>query len=274
MVIPQADRLAIYHKIRDERVKELLSEEEIVMVAASPLGVKALRGADGTTKIRRYRSSPQIAELKLKILDILQREGKSLIALNTMLCADEVNSQLVRRKMLIREEGANRLIEKGVMTKAVAIALNPVTALDLFSGAVIDLALILALSRLYGIEMTGQAALALLQKIAISLGGITASEMIASLGLSGIKGLLGLVAPATGGVSLLPYLSIALTQGSVAGVSTYAIGQITKTYLANGASWGEDGPKAVVSRILSSLDETSILYRIKDELRRKLNNRE
>jgi hypothetical protein len=69
-------------------------------------------------------------------------------------------------------------------------------------------------------------------------------------------------------------LSIALTQGSVAGVSTYAIGQITKTYLANGASWGEDGPKAVVSRILSSLDETSILYRIKDELRRKLNNRE
>jgi small GTP-binding protein len=145
---PQADRLAIYHKIKDERVKELLSEGEIVMVAASPLEVKAVRGADGTTKIQRYRSSPQIAELKLKILDILQREGKSLIALNTMLCADEVNSQLVRRKMLIREEGANRLIEKGVMTKAVAIALNPVTALDLFSGAVIDLALILALSRL------------------------------------------------------------------------------------------------------------------------------
>jgi hypothetical protein len=28
---PQADRLAIYHKIRDERVKELLSEEEIVI---------------------------------------------------------------------------------------------------------------------------------------------------------------------------------------------------------------------------------------------------
>jgi hypothetical protein len=77
MVIPQADRLAIYH----------------------------LRGADGTTKIQRHRSSPQIAELKLKVLDILQREGKSLIAL------------------------------------------NPVTALDLFSGAVIDLALILALSQ-------------------------------------------------------------------------------------------------------------------------------
>ena len=34
---PQADRMAIYHKIRDERVTELLSPDEIVMAAASPL---------------------------------------------------------------------------------------------------------------------------------------------------------------------------------------------------------------------------------------------
>jgi len=40
------------------------------------------------------------------------------------------------------------------MTKAVAIALNPVTVVDIFSGAVIDVALILTLSKLYGIQMT------------------------------------------------------------------------------------------------------------------------
>jgi hypothetical protein len=74
-------------------------------------------------------------------------------------------------------------------------------------------------------------------------------------------------------VSLGPYLSVALTQAGVAGVSSYAIGQVTKMYLANGASWGPDGPKAVVSRILSSLDETSILNRIKGELRAKLDDR-
>jgi hypothetical protein len=51
------------------------------------------------------------------------------------------------------------------------------------------------------------------------------------------------------------------------------IGQVTKVYLANGASWGPDGPKAVVSRILSSLDETSILNRIKGELEAKLDAR-
>ena len=65
-------------------------------------------------------------------------------------------------------------------------------------------------------------------------------------------------------------MSVALTQAGVAGVSSYGIGQVTKTYLANGASWGPDGPKAVINRILASLDETSILNRIKDELRAKL----
>jgi hypothetical protein len=267
---PDADRQAIYCKIRDERVKQLLSPAEIVMVAASPLVAQAVRRADGSMGVQRRPGVPQIQDLKLKILEILHREGKSLVALNTMLYADNVNEQLVHRKMTIREESANQIIWKAVMTKAFAIALNPVTVVDIFMGTVIDVVMILTLSRLYGISMTQQGAVSLLQKIAISMGGLSVSELVANLGLSSLKGLLGLSAPATGGVSLAPYLSVALTQAGVAGVSSYAIGQVTKIYLANGASWGPDGPKAVVSRILSSLDETSILNRIKGELGAKI----
>ena len=267
---PEVDRLAIYEKIASERVKELLSPDEIVMVAASPLLAETVKGQDGRLKTQRFRVKPQIEALKLKILEILEREGKSLVALNSMLYADEVNEQIVARKMAIRDRGANQLIQKAVMIKASAIALNPVTVLDLFTGAVIDLAMILALSRLYGIDLTRQGAIALLQKIALNMGGISASEFLAVLGLSSLKGLLGLSIPATGGISLLPYTSIALTQAGVAGVSCYAIGQVTKTYLANGATWGPDGPKAVVASILDSLDETSILNRIKRELGSKL----
>jgi GTPase len=270
---PEADRMAIYHKIRDERVKQLLSPDEIVMVAAAPLLTEAVRDSNGKLKMQRRRGKPQIEELKLKILEILHREGKSLVALNTMLYADEVNERVVRRKMEIREEAANKLIQKAVMTKAVAIALNPVTVLDLLTGATIDVAMIIALSRLYGISMTQQGAIGLLQKIGLSMGGISASEFLASLGLSSLKGLLGLSAPATGGVSLAPYVSVAITQAGVAGVACYAIGQVTKTYLANGASWGPDGPKAVVKSILDSLDEASILNRIKWELSAKLNKK-
>lgn len=267
---PDADRMAIYRKIRDERVKQLLSPAEIVMVAASPLVSVAVRSPNGSIQVKRRRGKPQIEDLKLKILEILHREGKSLVALNTMLYADELNEHLVNRKMKIRDDSANQIIWKAVITKAFVIALNPVTVVDILTATVVDVVMILTLSRLYGIPMTEQGAIQLLQKIAMSMGGIGASELLANLGLSSLKSILGISAPVTGGVSLAPYMSVAITQASVAGVSGYGIGQITKTYLANGASWGEDGPKAVVRRILSSLDETSILHRIKGELRARL----
>lgn len=267
---PEADRLAIYAKIRDERVKELISPEEIVMVAASPIEVRGVKTEDGTVKVERVRAKPQIDDLKLKILELLDREGKSLIALNSMLYADTINEQILEKKLAIRDNAANELIYKSSLVKATATALNPVTAIDLFAGAVVDVGLILALSRLYGIPMTQQGAIALLKKIALNMGGVGASELLATLGLSSLKGVLGVSLPATGGLALAPYLSVAIAQGGVAGVSSYAIGQITKTYLANGASWGEQAPKTVVKDILDSLDEESILHRIKSELKAKL----
>jgi GTPase len=267
---PEADRVVIYQKIRDERVRELLTPLEIVMAAASPLMKTAILRPDGTRGLQLRTGTAQVEELKLKILEILHREGKALVALNTMLYADNVNEQLVQRKLVIREQNANELIWKAVMTKAVAIALNPITVVDILSSVVIDIALILGLSKLYGIPMNESGAVQLLQKIALSMGGIGASELLANLGLSGLKTLLGISAPATGGASLGPYVTVALTQASVAGISSYGIGQVTKAYLANGATWGPDGPKAVIGRILATLDETSILNRIKDELQLKL----
>lgn len=270
---PETDRICIYEKIRDERVKELLSPDEIVMSAASPLVKTAVIRADGSRGIQLRQGQAQVDELKLKILEILQREGKALVALNSMLYADTVNEQVVQRKLMIREQNANQLIWKAVMTKAMAIALNPVTVVDILSSVVIDIALILGLSQLYGIQMTESGAVQLLQKIALSMGGIGASELLANLGLSALKSLLGISASATAGVALAPYVSVAITQGGVAGVSSYGIGQVTKAYLANGATWGPEGPKAVVSQILSTLDETSILNRIKDELLTKVRRR-
>lgn len=267
---PDADRLAIYHKIRDERLRELISPDEIVMAAASPLVATAVQQEDGRVVAHVGRGAPRVEELKLKILEILDREGKSLVALNTMLYADEVQEQVVQRKLMIRDRSANQVIWNGVITKAVAIALNPLTVADILSGAAIDVALILTLSRLYGMPMTQTAAIGLLQKMAISMGGVTASEFLANLGLSSLKTLLGMSTIATGGLSIGTYVSVALTQGGVAGISTHVIGQTTKVFLANGATWGPEGPKAVINRILDSLDETSILSRIRVELLQKI----
>ncbi|KAI9133536.1 GTP-binding protein [Acaryochloris sp. CCMEE 5410] len=267
---PEADRNAIYEKIRDERVRELLSADEIVMASAAPLVAQAIQYPDGRLGAELVPGPPQVQDLKLKILEVLEREGKSLVALNTMLYADDINEQLIERKMRIRDRSANQIIWRGVMAKAVAIALNPVTVVDVLSSAAIDIAMILTLSKLYGISMTQKGAVDLLRKIALTMGGVGATELLTTLGLSSLKGLLSLAAPATGGASLLPYVSVAVSQAAVAGVSSYGIGEVTKRYLINGASWGPNGPKTVVHEILSSLDQATILNRIKSELKDKL----
>jgi len=267
---PDADRQSIYEKIRDDRVKTLLSPDEIVMASASPLIPIANRTPDGRLNVTLTPGPSQVTDLKLKILEILDREGKALVALNSMLYADEVNEQIVHRKLKIRNRGADRVIWNGVIAKSLAVALNPITVLDIVSSAAVDIALIVSLSKLYGIAMTEKGALGLLKTIALAMGGITAGELLATLGLGTLKSILGVAVPATGGLSLAPYISVAVTQAGVAGVSTYGIGQVAKTYFANGATWGDAGPKAVVTRILDSLDEDSILSRIKEELRGKL----
>jgi len=267
---PEADRQAIYTALKDQRLRDLISPDEIVMTAADPLVAIATRQPDGRLKPTLHRGQPQVEELKLKILDILHREGLSLVALNTLLYADEVNEAILAKKLQIRDQAANDVIWNSVMTKAIAVALNPITVLDVLTGAIIDVAMILTLSRLYGLPMTEAGAVGLLKTIALELGGLSASELLVTLGLSSLKGILGASAPATGGLSLAPYTSVAVTQAAVVGVATFGIGQVTKGYLANGAKWGPQGPKVAVNTILDSLDEASILNRIKAELAAKL----
>ncbi|MEL7316605.1 MAG: DUF697 domain-containing protein, partial [Cyanobacteria bacterium J06559_3] len=267
---PDVDRQAIYTTLKDERLKALISPDEIVLAAADPLMAVNIPQADGRLKPTLQRGQPQVAALRLKILEVLDREGLSLVALNTLLYANELNETILNKKLQIREQAAQDVIWKGVMTKAIAVALNPVTVLDLLTGAVIDIAMILTLSRLYGLPMTQAGAVKLFRTIALELGGLSVSELVVTLGLSSLKGLLGASAPATGGLSLAPYTSVAVTQAAVVGVATYGIGQVTKEYLTNGAKWGAQGPKTVVSSILETLDETSILNRIRAELAAKL----
>ncbi|WP_297049569.1 MULTISPECIES: GTP-binding protein [unclassified Thermosynechococcus] len=267
---PEADREAIYSKIRDERVKELLSPEEIVMVAAAPLVPQVNRDRQGRVQVKMTVGAPQVEPLKRKILEVLEREGKALIALNSMLFANKVSEELTRYKLKLRDQEANQLIWKGAVTKALAIALNPVTVLDMVSSAVIDLTTIQLLSRLYDIELTDAGAKELLQTIALAMGSISLGEFAVNLGLSSLKGLLGLATPMSGGIALGPYLSVAMTQAGIAGVSSYTMGQVAKTYFANGAGWGAVGPKTVVQQILSQLDQRHILNRLKLEIQEQL----
>jgi GTPase len=261
-----AECQSLYQKIATERVQELLTPAEIVLVAAAPLVHQLNDQGDLTTQV----GAPQITPLAQKILQIFHREGESLVALNAMLAADRLQTQVVQHKMSSRGPAADDRIWQAVMAKGVAVALNPIAAVDLLGGVAIDLGLIVSLAQIYHLPMTKTGAAHLLKTIALGAGGVAGSGWVANLGLSGIKSLLGLAVPATGGLAIAPYTAVALAQAATAGLSTYAVGQVAKNYLAHGASWSDRSPKAVVRDILGAIDGDSILQRIRQELAARL----
>ncbi|MBE9070850.1 YcjF family protein, partial [Leptolyngbya cf. ectocarpi LEGE 11479] len=186
------------------------------------------------------------------------------------LYTDDVQARLVARKLEIRGRRADDLIWQIALTKAVAVAVNPLMLADMVGGLAVDVGLVISLSKLYGLPMTQQEALKLLRTIAIATGSLSISELLITLGLSSLKSILGTAGLATGGLSMAPYFSVALTQAAVAGFATYAIGQVTRTYLVNGAHWGAQGPKTVIANIVNALDEKSIMARLKHDLKQKL----
>ncbi|MGD1907371.1 MAG: GTP-binding protein [Leptolyngbyaceae cyanobacterium] len=268
---PPRDRQAIFETLRAQRLHRLIDPGNIVMAAAAPLETEAIRQADGQLITRRVRGTPQISDLKLKILDVLQREGLALVALNTLLYANDLDEAIREKKLHLRDRAAEEVIWQGTLAKAIAVALNPITGIDVLTGAVVDVTLLVTLARLYGLPLTQQGAVKLLQTIALELGGLSVSELLVTAGLSSLKGVLGLATPATLGMALPPYLAVAVTQATVAGVASYSLGQVAKVYFANGASWGSHGPKVLVKQILATVDEDGVLHRIKDELLTKIN---
>lgn len=265
-----ADRQLLLSQLQHRVAPLGILPDAIVAAAAAPLRTTVIQSAQGGRRFQRQRAAPQVETLKLKILEVLERDGKALVALNTLLYADMLQEKLVERKLEIRQRRADDLIWQTALTKAVAVALNPVLVADVLGGMAVDLVLVTSLSHLYGLPMTQREALQLLRTIAIATGSLSVSELLITLGLSSLKTLLGSVGLASGGLTLSPYLSVAMTQAAVAGVATYAIGQVTRTYLVNGATWGPQGPKAAIDKILADLDEASVLAHLKEELRQKL----
>ncbi|MFQ5462794.1 MAG: DUF697 domain-containing protein [Phycisphaerae bacterium] len=268
---PEQDRDKIYQAICDERVKELVKPEDVVLAAGKPKAVRVIvRQADGTTQHQWHQPEPQVADLKLKILEVLEREGHALAALNTMLFVDDLNERIIERRVAIRDDQADHLIWRFTIAKAIAVACNPVAVADVAGGIGTDIAMVFALSRLYGISMTRVGIGKLVVEIGRMAGLFTATEVGTHFLVGLAKSFFAASSLFTGGAGVAAYAAVAPIQAFAAGYSSRVIGEAIKVYLRNGASWGPSGPKRVIQSIVDSLDKDSIMRRIKHELKTRL----
>lgn len=267
---PDTDRDTIYKNLQQlgagyPRAKPLLPDE-IVMIAAEPAPMEVrVEWPDGRVSYEWESPPPQVDELKQIILNILNREGRSLLALNALIQAREAEEIIAQKTIDIRQQEAEEIIWQFTRFKALAIGLNPVVFLDVISGLVADLALIRSLARLYGLPMTSYEAGKLLKTILFSSGGLLLGEVFTSL-MFGVGKSTAILTTGENPVNITGYAGSAIAQAGIAGYGAYAVGKAAQVYLEKGCTWGQLGASTVIQEILSQVNQNTILYRLRQEL--------
>jgi GTP-binding protein Era len=226
------------------RARGLVAPDNIISVAADP---RAGRAAD-------------IAALRARLWSILETEGKTLVAMNASIFAGHLSEAVGRRVVEVKKRVADRVVRTYCVAKGVAVAVNPVPVADLAAAAVVDAGMVVHLSRVYGLPLTRREAGSLVSVVVTQMAALMGAVWAVHLVSSALK--LG-----TGGASVL---LTAGAQGAVAYYSTYVVGQAAERYFAQGKSWGEGGPQAVVAEILESVDRQSILKQAHQDLSERL----
>jgi len=271
---PETDREAIYQNLQQlgagsptaRRLQQLLSSDEIVMVAAEPAAEEVrVEYPDGQVAYEWETPPPQIAELQQKILHVLNREGRSLLALNALLQVKDAEAAIASKTLDRLHEAAEDLIWQYTKYKALVVGLNPIAVLDILGGFVADLALIRSLAKLYNLPMTGFEATKLLRTILLSSGGLLLSELGSGM-LMGLGKSATAIASGDNPLNVTAFAGTAIAQGGIAGYGTYAVGKAAQVYLEKGCTWGQFGASTVIQEILSQVEPNTILYRLRLEL--------
>jgi GTPase len=192
------------------------------------------------------------------------------VALNALLFAGDLHQEIVAHKMRIRDEAANRLIWNFAMAKGAAVALNPIPVADMAGGLAVDVAMVAALSRVYGIPLTKKSAAGLVKDMVMALGAVGAVEVVGRVLVSGLKSLLAGATVLSGGLTAIGYGAIGLAQGATAATTSYIIGRGAKIYLQQGCQWGQRGIKTVIHQIIEEAKADSVMDRLRDDLKRKV----
>jgi len=234
-----------------------IDPRNVVSISAMPAErLVIMVDAEGHETETLRQPAPDLAQLKKRLWELLEAEGKTLAALNASLFASNLSDQVGQRILKVKRKLGARMIRNYCIGKGVAVALNPIPVADLLAAAAVDVSMVVHLSKLYGLSISNKEAGKLIKTIATQMTLFMGTVWAVNFVSSALK--LG-----TGG------LSTALTgtaQGAVAYYATYVVGQAAEEYLAHGKSWGETGPKHVIRGILDGIDRDSILAQARSDI--------
>ena len=246
---------------RGPRLASLLEPANVLTSQADPREMEyVIESPDGSTRTEWRKPAPKVEDLRARIIEVLDAEGKSLIALNAAMFAADKSDRMGALRVQMRESKAASTIWSYAVMKSLAVALNPGAVLDVLGGTAVDATMVVNLGRIYGIGITTANARGLVASILKAAGWVMLGEAAVSYASSVFKGL------------TLGYGTVltALPQGAAAGYGSYIVGEAARYYFQHGASWGAESPKQVITQILENTDKRSVLERLKAEIKEKI----
>jgi len=266
LVLNKADRytneeLELLLRHLQQRCADLLPAERILSASAAPRPTVVVEvDAAGRETERRRDRDPDTHHLRETLWSLMEREGRTLAALNATLFAAELDAQVAGRIVAARKAVAEDIIRRYCVGKGLLVALNPVPVADLLAAAGGDIAMVIHLGEVYGFRLSRREASRLLLTISAQWVALMGAYWGMNLVSAALK-------TASAG------LSTALTataQGALAWYATYLTGRMAQTWFARGKSWGGAGPRETARSILASLDRDSILAGAREEILTKL----
>jgi small GTP-binding protein len=266
LVLNKADRysheqLGRIRQSLSEHLEGLVASQDIVTASADPAREVVIRiDEEGRESETSRQPSVDVVSVRNRLWTILENEGKSLAAVNASLFAGRLSDEVAARILDAKRHLGSQLIRTYCLAKGVAVAINPVPVADLVAAAVVDVSMIVHLSRIYGLPLNKGEAGGLLKTIGAQMVLLMGTVWAVHVLSSALKlGTAGLSAVVTGSA-----------QGALAYYSTWVVGQAAERYLAQGKSWGEGGPKLVVREILDSVDRDTLIADARNEIRKRL----
>jgi GTP-binding protein Era len=243
------------------KVGHRIGAADIVFAAAAPRETeREIHKADGNVEIVRYQPKPKIDMLEKRMLEVLDREGKAIIALNASLFATDVSEQISALKQHVRGKEVRRLIYYFMLGKALVVGANPVPVFDVLAGMASDALMVQRIGAIYGTDFSLKNAQGMVLEILRAWGLMAAAEY-------GLHVAADLLRTVTFGTSTV---LTAVPQGLAAAWSTYVVGNAANVYFRD-AGWGGRSAKEIVQEILTGAEtqKTSILAPIRDQLKAK-----
>lgn len=243
------------------KVGHRIGASDIVFAAAAPReSEREIHKADGTIEVVTVQPKAKIEGLEARMLEVLDREGKAIIALNASLFASDVGDRINELKLRVRGKEVARLIDFFMLAKALVVGANPVPVFDVLAGMATDALMVQRIGAIYGTDFSFRNAQNMVLEILRAWGLMAAAEY-------GLHVAADLLRTVTFGTSTV---LTAVPQGLAAAWSTYVIGNAANIYFRD-AGWSGRSPKDIVDDILAGAEKhkTSILGPIRDQLKAK-----